>query len=327
MKRKKMQNTLVEQNTGAQPLPEETHFRSCMVIGNLPNFFNFGKFFTLFSDIIYWKNMRKIIPDIFNPQKKAVIFVYDNEEVTQLCAFKVKRLVSRLNFTLYDGAALFYQCMQLEKECDFRSRSVLVSGIDCNIPRDMYFELFRAFGTICYSEFCIEGEIPKIRIEYTRATSALAAMLRLQGALPNDALITIEIPLFPISPVGNISRSDSLMQEDQIELAGNSNISLPVLPSTNEFQQKYFMIYTMNYIQTNEPCFEKFPALNEIGNFPRGEIQNYLPNEISSEISLNRMKENRNSLLSTHRMFGSFDKSKEDVFWKFLALCQENNKL
>lgn len=168
---------------------------------------NLEQIFSFFRDIPFWeKSSRKIIADLLNPNLRAVVVSYDNEKLSRLCSHKVNQAIVRPIFTLYDGDFLFQHCLHLDEKCDPRSRNVAISGFDTNVPKRMYLDLFKVFGTVNYFEFCIQGNIPKGRIEYARATSAFAAALCLQGTLSRETLVTVEIPLITGAAIGPVEK-------------------------------------------------------------------------------------------------------------------------
>lgn len=208
-----------------QLYPEKAYFQRSIIIGNLPRSWDLNELFVCFDDISFWKlNSKVVIPDLRSQSLKAVILTFDDEESARICfcSFSFKT-ISSITFIPYSGTSLFYVCKQLNIVCDSRCRNVLISGIDSKKSKETYLDILKAFGKISYIEFCPEGDIPKIRVEFTRASSAFAAVLCLKTKLGEEALITLEMPLFPISPIakpsGRVKKTSpgSVMKEETNE--------------------------------------------------------------------------------------------------------------
>lgn len=176
------------------------HYYYSVVVGNMPKDTDLNHTLSCVHEINFWKlTSRRVIPDFRDPTLKAVILTYNDEESARLCYLRFK--TAFCSFTVYDGIALFQYIKQLDITCDIRSRIVHISGFDSSKCKQ-YLDRLSVFGTICYFEFCIQGEIPNVKVEFTRATSSFAAVLSLQGKVCKDTIMHLEIPLFPVSPVG-----------------------------------------------------------------------------------------------------------------------------
>ncbi|GBM18256.1 hypothetical protein AVEN_39019-1 [Araneus ventricosus] len=313
-----MSNPVQDQNTIQQCFPEQAYFQNCIAIGQLPADINMDQFFCLFHDILLCKTGgRKIIPDLKNPDKKAVILTYENEEMARLSGFRVNKIISRTSFVSYDGNALFLYCKQLDQECDPRSRNLAINGLDTTVPKDMYLDLLKVFGTIRYFEFCFEGDIPKARFEFTRASSAYAAMLSLQGTLSQDALVILEIPLFPVAPISrSVRQNHTAMPYDNVNQVHSP---IPSFAPTDEVKERCFMLCsmnTLNYYWPEERFADWSPRFSEDSENVKGTIEECSMGAVSFEFSRKRMRERGFVKRWCKGMFDSLDK-----------VCEENRRL
>ncbi|GIY63515.1 uncharacterized protein CDAR_393231 [Caerostris darwini] len=270
-------------------------------------------FFSFFQSFLFWKtDVRKIIPDFHYPDMKAAILTYENEEQAKLSAFKVSKVLCRTNLTLYDGNTLFLYCRQMDLQCDPRSRNVTISGLDTTVPKDMYLDLLKVFGTLTYFEFCLEGDIPKAVFEFSRVTSAFAAVLSLQGTLSKDALVTQDCPLFPLLPISCGYRRNRTNAPFEIP----HQFQTPKhLPPTDEIREQYFMLCSMNTQTTHtnyydaEDCYPRY--IEDIDNI-KGTIEECSMGTVSFEFSRKRMRERGFSKRLTKAMFENVDKMNEE---------------
>lgn len=285
--------------------PEIKYFRNSIVIGDLPINVDLHKLFSHFDDISFWKsNGRKIIPDFKNPNQKAVILTYNDEETACASVLHFKA-VSKINFIIYDGMALFCYCKQLDVNCDFRSRNVLLSGVDLDKSREVYFDIFKEFGHINYIKICPDGEISKVRVEFKRATSAYAAVLSLEVTMNQQSVISLEMSLFPISPIGRIS-NDTTAEMPLFPICPighiNNNIIAdlvkePTLNTNhiNEDIKQAFWCYTMNMnVYQNQHTFTKHNGIHENTTCHRELMEEYMMEGISFGITRRSFKEKLN---------------------------------
>lgn len=273
-----------------QPYPEKIYFRNSIVIGDLPNNLDLNKLFDYFDDISFWKlNGKKVISDLQNPSLKAVILTYDDEESARMCSLRLKSITS-ISFTLYDGIALFHYCTQLELTCDHKSKNILVSGMDINKSQDAYLDLLGNFGTICYFEFCSEGDIPKFRVEFTRVTSAFAALLSLQTALGENAVITMEMPLFPIYPIGPFECKPNA---ECTSLAAHHKVTTThdAKRVPEEMKEQALTFCTMNFYQQDQQTFTNFNAFPEKFTYQRDIFDEYMMEAVSVGVSRKLFRE------------------------------------
>lgn len=266
-----------------QQYPEKKYFRNSIVIGDLPKNLDVSKLFDYFDDISFWKlTGKKVIPDLRNSSLKAVILTYDDEESAHMCSLRLKS-ITNISFTLYDGIALFQYCTQLELTCNDKSKNILVSGMDSNKSQDVYLDLLGNFGTISYFEFCWEGDIPKFRVEFTRVTSAFAALLSLQAAFGENSVITMEMPLFPICPIGAFGckpNAECRSLTSHPKVATHETKGVP-----EELKEQAFMFCTTNLYQQNQQTFTNFNGVPEKFTYQRDIFDEYMMEAVSVGIS------------------------------------------
>ncbi|GFT16780.1 uncharacterized protein NPIL_277221 [Nephila pilipes] len=290
-----------------QFFPEQIYFQNCFAIGHLPADINMEQFYAYFQDILIWKaEENKIIPDPHHPNLKAVILLYESEDLAKMCAIRAEKALSRSNFTLYDGHTLFMRFQQLDMDCDPRSRNITISGADVTVTKAMYLEFFKIFGTVRYYEFCFEGDIPKVRSEFTRVSSSFAAVLSLQNIFNKGAIIDLEFPLFPVTPIGPIGRRIQHI----VPVENYAPVQQQAYDPTNEINEHNFLLSSMNTLNYWSPE-ERWADwgvryAEESTENVTGSLEECSMETLSFEISRKRMR-NRGFGKKSHR--GIFENS------------------
>ncbi|KAF8773181.1 hypothetical protein HNY73_015861 [Argiope bruennichi] len=205
-----------------------------------------------------------------------------------------------------------------------RSRNLAIHGLDTTVPKDMYLDLLKVFGTVRYFEFCFEGDVPKARFEFTRATSAFAAMLSLQGTLNRDSLVTLEIPLFPVSPISRSIRvNQTLMPYDNMN---HVHSSMPSFVPIDEVREQCFMLYsmnTLNYYSPEERFAEWSPRFTEETEHMKGTVEECSMGAVSFEFSRKRMREKGFARRWCKGVFDNLDKVNDENRRLFLQAARK----